>query len=53
MTQMGNTIDLVRKVIRDLSEAGFQVAVFGGWAEELLGAARQGSIPTSTSSYST
>lgn len=39
MTQVGNTIDLVRKVVRDLSEAGFQVAVFGGWAEELLGAA--------------
>jgi hypothetical protein len=39
MTQMSNTIDLVREVVRDLSEAGFQVAVFGGWAEELLEAA--------------
>ncbi len=39
MTQKSNTVDLVREVVRDLSEAGFQVAVFGGWADELLGAA--------------
>lgn len=33
---MSNTIDLVRQVVDDLSASGFRVAVFGGWAEELL-----------------
>jgi hypothetical protein len=33
MTQMSNTVDLVREVVQDLSEASFQVAVFGGWAD--------------------
>jgi hypothetical protein len=39
MTQKSNTVDLVREVVRDLSEGGFRVAVFGGWADELLRAA--------------
>jgi hypothetical protein len=32
-----NTIELVRRAVSDLRDAGFTVAVFGGWAEELLG----------------
>ena len=32
---MRNTIEVVRQVVHDLRSAGFRVAVFGGWAEEL------------------
>jgi hypothetical protein len=34
MTQMSNTVDFVREVVRDLSETGIQVASSGGWADE-------------------
>lgn len=33
---MTNTIELVREVVGDLEASGFEAAVFGGWAEELL-----------------
>ena len=33
---MGNKIELVRDVVEDLAAAGFEVAVFGGWTEQLL-----------------
>jgi hypothetical protein len=39
MTQMNNTAEFVREVVWTLSEAGFQVAVLGGWGDEPLGAA--------------
>ena len=33
---MSHTVDLVCWVVNDLKSSGFHVAVFGGWAEELL-----------------
>ena len=36
---MSNDIRLLRETVTTLSEAGFQIAVFGGWAEELHGLA--------------
>ncbi len=33
---MSNTLELVREVVLDPRLSGFAVAVFGGWAEELL-----------------
>ena len=34
--RVSNTLELVTEVVQDLRYAGFDVAVFGGWAEELL-----------------
>jgi hypothetical protein len=53
MTQMSDTVDLVREVVRDLSEGGFQVAALGGWGDDLLGASPPRMTSTSTSSGST
>lgn len=36
---MSSTEILLREVVDDLAGAGFDVGVFGGWAEELLGLA--------------
>jgi len=36
---MGNDLHLVKAVVGELADHGFDVAVFGGWAEELLGVA--------------
>jgi hypothetical protein len=35
-----NDIHLLRTTLKDLGEAGFTAAVFGGWAEELIGLSR-------------
>lgn len=32
-----NTLELVQSVVEDLVVAGFDIRVFGGWAEELQG----------------
>ena len=34
---VSNDIHLLRETVTALSQAGFQIAVFGGWAEELHG----------------
>ncbi len=34
---MSNDIQLLRETVATLSQSGFQIAVFGGWAEELHG----------------
>lgn len=34
---VGNTIEVVRQVVQDLTASGFRALLFGGWAEELLG----------------
>jgi hypothetical protein len=34
---VSNDIQLLRETVTTLSQSGFQVAVFGGWAEELHG----------------